>query len=89
MRRVDEDERGAVRADQRGDAIVVLLPHLVGHHGFDRGARDLQREVEGAAMAFVDDLDVGTGPEPARHVVDRLLRRGESEAQERRLRYRL
>ena len=40
-------------------------------------------------MAFVDDLDVGAGREPARHVVDRLLRRGESEAEERRLRYRL
>ncbi len=53
--RVDEDERRLVRADQLGQPVVVLLPDLVRHHGAERRARDLDREVEPAAVAFVDD----------------------------------
>ena len=33
---VDEDDRRGVVADERSKAVVILLPHLVRHHGVER-----------------------------------------------------
>ena len=52
---VDEDQRGAVRADQDGQAVVDLGPLLVRGHRFEIGARELDGEVEIAAVPDVDD----------------------------------
>ena len=40
--RVDEHERRAVALDQRGQALVVFLPHLVRHDRVERGAGHLE-----------------------------------------------
>ena len=79
---VDEDERGPVRLDQLGEPVVQLVPDLVRHHRFERRARQLQREVALAHVAGVDDLDVGVAvaDQEARHRLERLHRRGESDA---------
>jgi hypothetical protein len=53
--RVDEDQRGAVRADQIGHAVVDLVPHLVGGDGAQLVARHFDRQFHIAAMAHVDD----------------------------------
>ena len=52
---VDEDQRRPVRADQRGQPVVVLLPHLVRHHRFERRTRQLDRQIHRAAVTCVDD----------------------------------
>ena len=43
--RVDEHQRGAMRRDQLGEPVVVLLPDLVRHHRVERRARQLDAEV--------------------------------------------
>ena len=53
--RVDEDERRPCAADQLREPVVVLLPHLVRHHRVERRARDLDAEIDRAAMPLVDD----------------------------------
>ena len=53
--RVDEDQGGAVLADQLGDAVVDLAPHLVGGDRAELVARDLDRQIHRAAVADVDD----------------------------------
>mgnify|MGYP005856572387 CR=1 FL=1 len=66
--RVDEDQRGAVRADVAGDAVVDLLPQLVRGEVRQRlgGHLDGQRPVP--AVADVDDGAIGlpVGPDPLR-----------------------
>ena len=73
--RVDEDERGAMRPDEVGEPLVVLLPHLVRHDRFERRLRQLQAEVHLPAVALVDDLDVVTrsADEKSRDLINRLL----------------
>ena len=56
--RVDEHQRRRVRLDQLGQPVVVLLPDLVRHHRVERRARNLDRQIDRAAMAFVDDRAV-------------------------------
>ncbi len=56
---VDEDQRGTMRLDQLGQALIDLLPHLRRHHGFERGFRHLEREIARAAMAGINDGAVG------------------------------
>ena len=89
--RVDEDERCVVRADQLRQPVVILLPDLVLHHGAERRARNLDLEVERAAMTFIDDRAPATRlvrpDQEASDLVDRLLRRREAEAEERPLRH--
>ena len=51
---VDEDQRGAVRLDQRGQAVVDLLPDLARHHRFERRRRDFEGEVARPAVAGID-----------------------------------
>ena len=55
LARVHEDERRAVLAHQLGDARVDLLPLLVRADGRERRGRDLDREVELAEGARVDE----------------------------------
>ena len=54
--RVDEDERGPVRPDERGEPVVDLAPLLVGRDRLELAVGELDREVERAAVAEVDDL---------------------------------
>jgi hypothetical protein len=83
--RVGEDERGPVRLDEGGETIVVLLPDLVRHHRLERRVGQLDADVHGPAMAFVDQRAVGSpggievrgAHEVARDVLERLLRRRE------------
>ena len=53
--RVDEDERGPVLIDVRGDPVEDLGPLLVGDHRLQRTAGQLDGEVERAPMSEVDD----------------------------------
>ena len=62
--RVDEHQRGAVLARQRGHPIVDLLPLLVGAHRAELVAEHLDGQVHVAPLAHVDDL--GQRPRPRR-----------------------
>ena len=53
--RVDEHERRAVRLDELGEAVVVLVPHFVRHHGVERRPRHLERQIHLPPVPFVDD----------------------------------
>ena len=72
---VHEHERGVVLADEIGDALDHVA-HLFGRRDrFELALGQLEREVEVALVAGVDDL--GRGPRPdeeARHGLDRALR---------------
>ena len=53
--RVDEDERGAMLADMRGDRVEDLAPLLVRDHGLQFAPRQLDGEVERAPVAEIRD----------------------------------
>ena len=53
--RVHEYQRRPVGGHELRQAVVVLLPHLVGHHGAERRLGNLEREIDGPPMALVDD----------------------------------
>ncbi len=87
--RVDEDQRGAVLRDQLHDALVDLLPLVVGHDRGQRRRRHLQRQVALLGIADVDDLarrdavhQAGAADQEARHFGDRLLRGRQSDARD-------
>ena len=87
--RVDENERGGVRLDQLGEAVVDLPPDVARHHRFERRRRDLDGEVARAPVADVDDRALGarrairTGPDQkARGLLDRLLGGREADPQQ-------
>ncbi|MCY1350371.1 hypothetical protein D9M69_366010 [compost metagenome] len=104
---VDEHQRGAVFADQCGEAVVDGFPGLVAHHRLERHRRHLDGQVAGARMADVDDRAVAArgldrqlepalparlfrgrqgrlaAEQEARDLVDRLLRGGQTDAQQR------
>ena len=74
-----------MREDQLGDAVVDLFPHLVRHHRFERRGRQLEGEVDAAAMAEIDDLRplaLG-GEQEVGDRLDRPLRGREPDAQRR------
>ncbi len=87
---VHEHERGAVLGHVAGDPVEDLSPLLVRGDRLERGLRQLDRQVERAAMAEVDDRarrGAGrVGPSLARadqqssDGLDRPLRRGEADA---------
>ena len=85
---VDENQRRAVLADQRGQLLIDFLPHFVGHHRFERRRRHLDAEVARAAVAGIDDRAIERGTfgrradQEPRHLLDRLLRRGQTDAGE-------
>ncbi len=76
--RIDEDERGAVLADQVGQAVVDLLPHLVAGDRAELVAGHLDGQVHFTAMADVDDH--GRRAEELRHLLDRPHRRRKADA---------
>ena len=84
--RVHEDERRAVRAHELGDPVVRLAPEVVRGDRRELVPRDLDAEVEGAAAPGLHDGAAGppgaVGPlgadEEARHLLDRVHRRGEA-----------
>ena len=76
--RIDEDERGAVGADELGRAVVDLVPHFVGGDGAEFVARHLHRQFHGATMAHVDR--VRALAQKRRDIFQRLHRSGESDA---------
>ena len=85
--RVDEDQSGPMRHNQRGELCVDLLPHFEGHDGFERRTGELDGKVHLALMPDIDDpaagcrIPVGVVPTGANqevsHVFDRVLRGGE------------
>ncbi len=85
---VHEDERRAVLAHERGDAVVRLAPQVVRSDRRELVRRDLDPEVERAAPPRLDDgaarapAAVGAlaADEEARHLLDRVHRRGEADA---------
>src|SRR5262249_51097754 len=58
---VDEDQRGAVRRDQLGQALIDLLPDLGRHHGLERRGRKFEGEIAGTAEAAVAGWAKGGG----------------------------
>ena len=89
---VHEDQRRPVFPHELGEAVVVFLPDLAGHHRFERRLGQLDREIERAPVAFVDDGAVGGGAVAAgglaadqerRDGFDRRLRRRQADPQQR------
>ena len=85
--RVDEDERGAMLARELGKPQVDLPPDIARHDRFERGRRNLDREV---ALARVSGIDDGAARgrhlrahEKARDFLDRLLRCGQAHTRRR------
>ena len=56
--RVDENQSSLVRLNQFREPTVDFLPNFVRHHRFQWRTRDLNREVQFATMADVDDLAI-------------------------------
>ena len=56
--RVDENQRGAPRADQIGEPIVDLVPHLVAGDRAQLALRDLDKQIHLAPMADRDDARI-------------------------------
>lgn len=86
---VDEHQGGAVLAGQVRQAVVDQLPGVVGHHRFQRHRRYLDAQVAGARIADVDDpagriARIAAGAdEEARDLLDRFLRGGQPDPQQR------
>src|SRR5262245_21015296 len=85
---VDEDDGGAMRADQRRDAVVDLTAQLVAGDRAELLVGRLNAQIERTAMAGVDDRAMRTAigrettgaDQQARDFIDRLLRRREPDA---------
>ena len=81
---VHEHQGGTMRADELGQPIVDLCPHLARHHRLERRRRQFQLKIAAASVAAVDN-GAAAGSRPARanqelrHLVDRLLSRGQSD----------
>src|SRR5262245_64866169 len=75
---VHEDQGRAVRSYVSRDAVQDLAPLLVGRHGLQLAVRQLDRQVEIAAVAEVDDAArrLALGPRAA-------LARADQEARDR------
>ena len=52
--RVHEYQRGPVCVDQFGQPVVILLPHFVRHHRFERRSRDLDAQIHVAPVSLID-----------------------------------
>ena len=57
--RVDEHQRGPVRLDQLHQLVIDLLPHVGGHHRFQRRLWHFKPQIAWALMAGIDNGDVG------------------------------
>ena len=93
--RVDEHERGAMLANQRRDAVVVLRPHFMRHHRFERRRGQLDAEIDVAAMTLINHraighivLDCGGPHQESRDGLDGTLRGRQPDAEGRPVRNR-
>ena len=89
--RVHENQRRAVRVHQLHDALVNLVPHLVGGDRAQFGGWNLDSEIERALVSNIHDHRIGT-PIPRqemRNLFDRLLGRGKPDAHRRSVSQRL
>ena len=81
---VDEDKGRSVSLDEIGEPFIYLGPDVGRHHGLERRARQLERQVEGAAMPFVDHRHVARrlrcSDEPVRDLFDRSHRGRQSDS---------
>ncbi len=57
--RIHENKRGVVLANELRQAIVNFIPDFARHHRFQRRLRQLDRDVELARVAAVDNRAVG------------------------------
>ena len=78
--RVDRDQRGAMRLDQRDQPVVDLLPHLVRHHRLERRAAAPRRPGPAAACGPCPRSAQGSLGQKARNFLDRLLRGRKADA---------
>ncbi len=82
--RVDEDERGTMLLGECGELVVDLGPHGRGCDGAEFGGGDFDGEIEGAALADLDDgcgLAMGcASDEEVGDELDGVLRRREADA---------
>ena len=89
--RIDEDQSGAVHLNQLGQPAINFLPNFIRHYCFQRRLRNLNRQVQFAAMADVDDCAIGIaclvhGPiahQKPRYFFDRFLGRGQTDSLKR------
>ena len=84
--RVDEHQRGAMRLDQPHQLVVDLLPHVGGHHRFQRRLWHFKPQIAWALMAGIDNRDISGGLavrcHPDQQVcdqIDRILRRRQAD----------
>ena len=86
LARVDEDQGGAVVPRVLGDAVEDVGHLAAAHDGLELGGRELDRHVEVAGVAAVDDhrrrAVVVHARQQARHQVERPLRGREADALE-------
>src|SRR6185369_9641850 len=52
---VDEDDGCLMLVDEVGEPVVDLEPYLPSHDGFEGRTRQLEPEIQGSAVALVDD----------------------------------
>ncbi len=85
--RIDEDQRGTMLQDERGDAVVNFAPHLVGGDRAEFALGDFDRDVQAAAVTGIDDYGVrpAIAGKKVRDGLDRLLRGGKADADGRML----
>src|SRR3954462_12097172 len=79
---VNKYQCGAVLVDERSDAVVDLVPHLMRCDGPQRNSRNFDREIELAFVTYVDDHRIGTSAAGKKmcNLLDRFLRGGETDA---------
>ena len=83
---VDEHQRGAVLADERGDAVEDVAHLFGGGDRFELAVGQLEREVEVALVAGVDDDGQrAVADEQAPDGLDRLLRRRQTDPERTRV----
>jgi hypothetical protein len=73
--RVHEHEGSAVLRDALHQPLVDLFPHLGGHDRFERRGRNLDREIERAGVARIDNRRqrAAAAREELRDLLDRAL----------------
>jgi hypothetical protein len=74
-----------MRIHQLHDALVNLVPHLIGSHWAEFRGRNLDSKIESALVANVDDYRIWTSvsSEKMRDFFNRLLRRRKPDAHRR------
>ena len=92
--RVHKDQCRPMRLDQIGQPAINLRPDLIRHHGFERRTRQLNRHVHFAGMSRINNgatriapfVQTARADQKPRHLLDRFLRRGQTDALHRRFR---